>query len=301
MRKVLLIALLFLTSTVSWASDEPKTADDLIAKHLESIGTADARAKATSRGVDGVAHYDFVIRNTTGKGDGELKFASSGHKMRVVMNLGMSNYTGEDFVCDGGDVFVAGTVGVGKKSLLGGFVDQRWELLNEGVFGGTLSTAWALLDMKGRNVKLKYNGLKKVSGQQLLELRFEPKKTRDDLQIRLYFDPQTYRHVMTVYDVRIPAGERNTPSSTQTNVNANGGTRATGNSRVSMNGMGNDEARRTYKETFTDFKTVDGLTLPSHWTIEIRDDMSTTDTMKWNFDVQTIAHVPVNPEAFKMK
>jgi len=288
MRKVFLIAFVFVTSTMLlWADDEPKSADDLIGKHLESIGSADARAKAKSRGVDGTAHFEFTTRGSGGRGEGSMNLATDGHKFRFVVNLNTPTYTGEDFVSDGANIYVAGLISVGKKSVLGAFVDQRWELLKEGLFGGVLSTGWPLLDVADRKAKIKYNGLKKVFGQELLELRYEPRKTKDDVQIRLYFDPKTYRHVMTIYDARIPLSSQ---KGTQ-NPNA----------RISMSGLESNEGHQVLKETFGAFKTLDGIALPSKWTIEMTDDVVSTDRMKWDFEIRSVVHTPVDAAAFKVK
>ena len=43
-----------------------------------------------------------------------------------------------------------------------------------------------------------FEGLKKIDGQELYDLRYRPHKGTD-LDINLYFDPETYRHVETVY------------------------------------------------------------------------------------------------------
>jgi hypothetical protein len=287
MRKSILVVMMFcLCGVLAQAADNPPaTADELLAKHLEAIGTPEARAKAKSRGVDGAAKFEFLSTGGAGSSNGTMKLATEGNKLRIAVELNTRNYQGEDIVCDGSRVNVAGFVS-GKKSMLGAFLDQRNEVIKEGLFGGVLSTGWPLLNLADRKAKLKFNGLKKVDGKDLLELKYEPKKSSDNIQIRFYFDPTTYRHVMTTYEALIPV-----QSAVSINPNAS---RAT-------NGAQSQEGHQILKETFGTFKTLDGITLPTMWTIQLTNDTDATTTMKWSFDVQKAVHAPVDPAAFSTK
>lgn len=270
----------------SQASDNTQlTAEELVAKHLDAIGSADARAKAKVLQAVGDAKFQFLSVGGAGQGVGKLQMATEGNKLRLSVELNTANYTGEEFISDGTKLTIAGFV-YGKKSMLGAFVDQRPELLREGIFGGVLSTGWPLLDVAERKAKLKYTGVKKIGDKDLLEMKYEPKKTSGDIQIRFYFDPTTYRHVMTVYEALIPV-----KSAVSINPNAN----------TAKNGANAKEGHQILKETFGSFKTLDGITIPSHWTIELTNDMDATTSMKWEFNVQNAAHTPVDPAAFKVK
>lgn len=285
MRNILLLLVIALLSAFACAADDPKSADELLAKHLAAIGTPEARAAVKSRGVDGPAHFNFVMGGGGGSAEGQMKMATEGRKLRLVVNLGTQNYTGEDFVSDGSKVSVAGFVS-GKKSLLGAFVYQRPEVLKEGLLGGVLSTGWALLDVADRKAKLKYSGRKKIGTQELLELKYEPKKTSDNVQVHMYFDPTTYRHVMTIYEATIPV-----TAARSMNPNA----------ASAQNGQLSQEGHQILKETFGAFKTLDGITLPSQWAIEMTDDVHATNTMKWDFTIRNAVHAPVDPAAFNVK
>jgi hypothetical protein len=288
MRKsILFVSIVCLCAALAvQAADEPKlTAEELVAKHLAAIGSPEARAAAKSRGVDGGAKFEFLSAGGAGQSLGSMKLATEGNKLRLAVNLNTSNYTGEDFISDGSRVSIAGFVS-GKKSMLGAFVDQRSELLKEGLFGGVLSTGWSLLNVADRKAKLKYNGLKKVGDKELMELKYEPKKSSDNIQIRLYFDPVTYRHVMTIYEALIPV-------TAARSINPN--------SRVATNGAQSQEGHQLLKETFGNFKALDGITLPSSWTIQLTNDVDVSTSMKWEFDIRSAVHAPVDPAAFKMK
>jgi hypothetical protein len=119
------------------------------------------------------------------------------------------------------------------------------EILTEGLWGGTLSTGWALAHLDERLAKLQDRGLKKVNGRELRRVDYTPKK-HSDLEIQLYFEPDTFRHVMTVYSMTI---------------SPHMGTSDIATARE-------QETRYRIEERFADFKNVDGFTLPEKWTIE---------------------------------
>lgn len=276
-----------LFSVAGFAADDakPTTAEELIAKHLAAIGTPEARAAAKSCGVDGSAAFNFTTGGGAGESRGTIRMASEARKMHLMVDLGTPNYTGEDIVSDGSKINIAGFV-AGKKSMLGAFLDQRPEVIREGLLGGVLTTGWALLDIDARKPKLKFDGLKTVGGKELYELKYEPKKTSGDVQVHLYFDPTSYRHVMTVYEALIPV-------TAARSINPNAST--------AQNGVQSQEGHQMLKETFGDFKMLDGITLPSRWTIEITNDVVATAMMKWDFIVRSAVHAPIDPNAFKVK
>lgn len=287
MRKLVYLALFIFVSMCTAAADDtkPTTAEELIAKHLAAVGTPEARAAAKSCGIDGGAAFNFKNGGGGGESRGSVRMASEARKMHLMIELGTPNYTGEDVVSDGSKLNIAGFV-AGKKSMLGAFLDQRPEVVREGLLGGVLTTGWALLDVDGRKPKLKFNGLKTVDGKELYELRYEPKKVSGDVQIRLYFDPATYRHVMTVYEAVIPV-----PNARSINPNSN----------AAQNGMASQEGHQMLKETFGNFKSLDGETIPSEWTIEMTNDVESTAIMKWSFLIRSAVHAPIDPAAFKTK
>ena|ERR1017187_8658426 len=102
------------------------------------------------------------------------------------------------------------------RSAFGNFVFVQDAVIREGLLGGVLSTAWPLLNLDERKAKVSFDGLKKIDGQELYELRYRPHKNTD-LEIHLYFDPQTYRHVETTYSYSV------TQSLTAMSPSASGG------------------------------------------------------------------------------
>jgi hypothetical protein len=115
---------------------------------------------------------------------------------------------------------------------------------------------------------LKYEGLKKISGQQLHDISYIPKKRSEsgDLSIHLYFEPETYHHVLTVYRVTMAHDSGQTLSDpNQTTV--------------------------IVEERFADFQQVDGLTLPRHWDIRYRvEPQNIPQEYDWDVVLTQVAH-----------
>lgn len=280
-RTALVLLFSLFTATVVATDGPPLTAEELVARHLVAIGSPEAR-KAQSRGVDGTAHYEVLLGGAA-QNDGTVKLGSDGHKVRFVMRLNGTTYVGEDFVTDGSKVEIAPMI-ASKRSILGRFFITRDEALKEGVFGGVLSTAWPLLDTAHPH-KLHYGGLKSIDGRPMHELRYETRKNAADTDIRLYFDPETYRHVMTIYTVTVPVTEA-------AMINPSARTQIGGSLNV---------GHQVVRESFSDFKAVDGLLLPTKWTIELSSDIGSTTNMHWDIAVQQAVHTPIDPAVFRMR
>jgi hypothetical protein len=162
----------------------------------------------------------------------------------MSMVFEIPDYSGEEMAFDGEKVEV-GELRPGLRSALGKFLFSFNEIVTEGIFGGTLSVDWALQDMESRNPKLKYEGLKKVEDVKYHTLKYQRRKGWDPT-VRLYFDPETFRHCHTIYKVRQGAPMVRNP-------NASAGT---------------NETWFTLIESFSDFRQVGNVTLPTRWTLE---------------------------------
>jgi len=195
------LALLPNILSISLHAVEPATtADELTAKHLDSIGSKEARAAAKTRAVQGTADYRILVGGG-GKTSGKTGLVSEGHKLRFMMKFPM-DYRGETFVFNGDAVKVAFSNTNQSRSPFAAFLATYEVLIRDGLFGGVLSTGWALSDIPDRKAKLVYEGLKKVDGRELHQIRYLPHKG-SDVEILLYFEPDTFRHVKTVYSVSV--------------------------------------------------------------------------------------------------
>jgi hypothetical protein len=217
-------------------------AEDVLAKHLDSIGTSEARAATKSQIAVGTAEIKFITRKTVPV-VGRIVIAAAGEKNFWGMNLNSTDYPMEKLSYDGNKAKV-GFTRTGGRSVLGGFVLSNNSLIEEGLLGGTLSHSWAMLNMANKKAKLSYDGTKKINGKEAYVLGYSP-KSGSDVDIKLFFDKETFRHIRTEYKRVSSAGIGSTPDAS---------------SKYSEN-------RITLSEDFSDFKTEGKLTLPHTYRI----------------------------------
>lgn len=251
-------------------------AEDLVAKHLGSVGPVESQGRSSCL-ADGNGAL-AILRGGGGKLQGPAKFLSEGRKLRMSVVFNQAQYPAEEVSFDGDEVDV-GQVSPGRRSPLGEFVYHYDEIVREGLFGGVLSTGWPLLDVDERNPKLKYEGLKKVDDVEYHTLRYRPRK-RSDLTIRLYFDSETFRHLMTVYKIRVePFAGR---SAAETALQA--------------------VIRYDVREYFAEFREVGGLALPAQWTVDFTREVGMDITMlRWTMNFGSIqSDVRIDPNHFRL-
>ena len=134
--------------------------------------------------------------------------------------------------------------------------------------GGTLSSAWPLLNLAERGAKLEYAGTDKIDGQLAHKLKYSPNKG-SEVSITLYFDAKTFYHLRTQYDYVIA-------------------------SRLATGGVDNQarqmETRYRMIENFSDYKKEGELNLPHNYTLQLevtKTDGSSLD--KWEIKLEQFA------------
>lgn len=280
-----LSALAFFAAFTNWwavplyGGDPSMKAEELVARHLDSVGSKEARAAAKTRVVQGAAVYRILVGGG-GLAEGKTGMVSDGRKVRFMMKF-QTDYRGETFVCDGETVHVAFSNSNQSRSPLASFVTTYDVIVRDGLLGGVLSTGWALSNVADRQPKLVYEGLKKVDGRQVHQLRYQPRK-HSDAEILLYFDAETFRHIKTVYSISLG----NLPGSTiveSVNLRAE---------------------RSQLEERFSEFKIVDGLTLPTHWNLQFTRELpnGSTTLSEWDLKEDQITNnMGLDPRNFEMK
>lgn len=276
---LLSVLLLVLNLPLLGAKDAKMKPEELVAKHLDSIGTPEARAAAKNRVATGASQ--FTMRLPTGRLlSGPATVVSEGKMLCISMVFGAQDYPSEQLIFDGNTANVA-PIRRGRRSELGGFFYTYDVLLKDGLIGGTMTTAWALLDVPDRRAKLEYDGLKKVDGKQMHELKYMAKKGSSGLFITLHFDPETYRHVHSEYKLTRPAnmGTRPEDSSSQR------------------------ETLYHIQEWFDDFKTVDSLNLPhAYKMVYSREGSGATTLLEYKIVLSNILHnQTLDPKAFAIQ
>jgi hypothetical protein len=235
--------------------------EDVLAKHLESIGTAEVRAAVKSQLAVGDVSVEFISqKNLTA--NGRIVMASEGSKNFLGMNLNANDYPLEKFTYDGKKSKVA-FVRTGVRSVLGNFILSNDLLLEESLLGGTLSTSWALLNTANNKAKVSFDGTKKIDGKEVYVLGYSP-KGGGDIDIKLYFDKETFRHVRTEYK--------------RTSSAAIG--------RTIDESARQSESRLKVVEDFSDFKAEKGVMLPHSYKLNYSvSGQNGTTEIEWKFNL----------------
>jgi hypothetical protein len=293
------------------AANPPTNADELVAQHLDSIASPTIRAGLKTRVAEGPVRYTILVGGA-GVLDGKAFLVSDGNKLQFMMKLPNNEYHGEQFVFDGEKDKVAFSAARQSRSSLGNLVFVQDAVIREGLLGGVLTTAWPLLNLDQRKAKLSFDGLKKIDGHELYDVRYRPHKNTD-LDIHLYFDPQTYRHVETTYSYSASESFVNLAPSTAVGDAPSAGDARAGvspSAGTQTGGTPETAAARQYlnryrlQEKFSDFKTVDGVTLPTQDDIQFSQELQNGKTTLNEWDLKGLEvsnNVPVDPRNFEVK
>lgn len=265
---------------LSSRADDKAQLGELIAKHLESIGSPETCSSVHSRIAAG-----SVVATLTSPGTatftGEAVMASDGDKNMIGTGFNGAGRLQEKFGFDGTNA-TFGFAAPGVRGFLGDFLYNNKNLLKEGLIGGTLSNAWPLLNLSEKKQKLEYKGTKKIEGKTVHEIKYLP-RAGSDLEISLFFDATTFQHVRTEYTRVISAGL----GTGLTAVDASGSQRPT---------------RYRLAEDFSDFRKESGLTLPHTYKIAMElDTKNGTLAATWEFTLTDFAfNQPIPPATFVM-
>ena len=113
------------------------------------------------------------------------------------------------------------------------------------------------------------------------------------MDITLYFEPETFRHVMTIYKASVHAGIGSTVPGQASPGDLSGGTDSLSARQ--------QQTRYRIEERFSDFKPYDGLTLPSHYDLRFTGEYSNgfTKTVDWDVTaIRVLNNVTLDPKNF---
>ena len=105
-----------------WAADKP---EEVVAKHLDAIGSAEARKNMKSRVVQGGSTYRVLVGGT-GAIDGKFVFASEGQKSNFLFKINAGGFHGEQFICDGAKIRSPVRTRMSRSSLVTSFLLKTW-------------------------------------------------------------------------------------------------------------------------------------------------------------------------------
>jgi len=263
-------SLCFNQAGTAWAQEKELTVAELIAKHLDSIGKPEVRAKAKSRGITGRAAFEIIQGGSGRNSDGTFIFLSEGKNLGFTMDFKDINYLGEYVAYNGKETTVREMTTGHNKSPLGDFLFRYSAITKEGFLGGVMSVAWPLLGYKeGQPQDFTYK-VEQIKNRKyhILEKHF------GDVKVKLFFEDKTFRHVRTEYAVRIKndisansnvIGDLSADSSLSTSS-----TSGRVSTRVPQATIHEDDPDSifTLTEKFDPFIDVGGLSLPAAYGIE---------------------------------
>ena len=257
-----LLALLFVLTIYSAVRTAPSSqdklkAEDVVARHQASIGSADGLAAVKS--LIAVGSSNASTRTSAVKQlVGVSQLASAGDKVLFALLFNSTSYPFEKAGYNGQNLTVPRLPG-GKRSSLGNFLATHDAPFKQGLIGGTLSTAWPLRATGPDAPKLSYSGADKINGRKVHELRYDPRKA-GGLQISLSFDAETFQHVRTEYQYSVSARMGALPEQS-----------------VSQSGN-----RYKVVEDFSDFREEGKLTLPHTYKISYTiEEQNSTQMLEW--------------------
>lgn len=265
MKPALAIAALFVLviSTPQKVATQKLTAEEVIARHRDAIGTTKARAAIRTRIISGTAQV--IFRTTpSGQAIGKAVLASEGIKQLFGMSFPSPVYPREQLTFNGVS-FMAAFATPGARSVLGNFLMTNDAIFKQSLMCGVLSAGWPLLDMEKRQANFEYLGARKVDGRDTHQLRYTP-RGNSDLKITLYFDAQDFRHVRTEYERVVPAPM----------------------GKVEYTNVQEREGRYKMVEEFSLFKPEGELNLPHIYTIKLSvDTVNGTFLAEWTLKLTT--------------
>ncbi len=257
------------------AASQKLKPEDVVTRHLESIGALTERTAVRTRIIAGTSKVIFRSP-PPGQAVGRAVLASEGEKNLLGMSFPTPVYPREELGFDGNH-FVAAYVTAGTRSSLGSFLMTHDLIFKEGLMGGTLSSAWPLLNLTAQGARLEYAGTRKVDNRVLHELKYLP-RSGSDLKISIFFDQETFQHVRTQYEREIAAtiGDRSYVGGTPR------------------------ETRYKLVEEFSEFRKEGGLTLPHTYKIRlVADTESGSFLADWEIKLTQFAfNQPIDPHSF---
>lgn len=216
----------------------------LIERHLKSIAPLDRLKARQTFALRGDCNFQILMGGAL-SAEGMSQIVSKGDAYNILFQFSAGELGGTEYLTNGKKSDTRLTSGA-QINPFRNFLEGYGVIQTEGLLGGELTTAWTLLDVKKHKPKLSYEGLEEVDGQELHRLDYRIRKGGGGLDVRLYFEPETFHHVLSTYEVTqsAPAGSDPEQSAQQ---------------RVT---------RQRVEERFSDFKDLDGFVLPTIWTLQ---------------------------------
>jgi hypothetical protein len=227
-----LFAVVFLTAVS--VSAQSISADEIVSRHLNSIGTEQVRKSVKNFLVTGTSAFE--AKSPIVHGAGKVIIVSDPSDLYFLMSLNSREYPFEKIGIFGDKVSIP-FVTAGRRSVLGIFLNEHSRVLSDSLFCGSMSFRWI---SKIAELKLKASGKKNINGRAAYVIDVISRGSgSDDFTMKLFFDAETFHHIRSEYHRELQAG-------------------------VPTFGRQNQYSNDTIdlKEEFSDFRESNGLTLP---------------------------------------
>ena len=237
-QSITFMIVMLLASSSLFAID-PK---EVISRNLDSIASADKRKALTTLFAMGFNQYESKVPVV--KGGGKAIVVSDPDNLYILMSFNSRDYPYEKIGVFGKNVSIP-YITPGRRSTLGSFLIDNSRVLSENLFCGSMSLRWMnSADTKKINGRDAYAVDVSLSGSDSGSFR-----------VRLFFDTETYHHIRTEYHREVDIG---------------------GITFRQQNQFQN--ARVDVTEDFSDFKEVEGFTLPYMYKVTLN---SNSDTQSY--------------------
>ncbi len=255
------VALVLLSGATVLAAAKP-TAEELVRMHLAEGLSGVTLPAGQMRDIRGAASVTTPAK-AAGVLNGSFRLASSASGSHVTMQFKTPLYEGEAWSTAGEQVEIGyAQPRTSARSAIGIFLWVNKSIVGDGLIGGALNARWPLLDLAGRGAKVSYDGIKKIGGRELHRLRYRARERQGTLDVLIFLEPETYRHIATVYSTSQAQGMGPTPEASS------------------------QQKEQVYRleEWFSDFDRFGTVTLPKTWTL--RYERSGNTTSEWKYELR---------------
>ncbi len=239
------------------------TSEQVLEKHLESVGKQAKREGLKTLFAAGLS--EFESKSPVIKGGGKAVVVSDANNLYFAMSLNSREYPFEKIGAFGSKISLP-FINAGNRSLLGSFLNGHPKILTDSLFCGAMSLRWIFGVAEKRKLKMRSGGVKKIEGQSVHVLEvLSTTSGAEDFKIRLYFDMENFRHVRSEYRRTVQAGRIIFGQQNQ-----------------------QSDSRLDLTEEFSDFKSVDGLTLPHAYKVTFSSNSNSAQyESSWGIKIST--------------
>jgi hypothetical protein len=161
------------------------TLDEIVQKHVESLGGQQAVAAAKTRVLIGAARLSKLGESdkTVSKLPGTAQFATSNGRLLFAILYQSQAFPFEKFAFDGNTISIGKPISV-PTELIGIPKNQGW-IIKDGLFGGPLSANWPLVRYGEVKNRLDLAGTSKILSKSCYRIKYVP-TTGDRSRVTFY-------------------------------------------------------------------------------------------------------------------